>query len=266
MQNNTITIIKKHFKNKEKFIDIDRVSTRSEKFFGKEFTTVIMHKNGLGKEKSKNDKPYISIIENESGIAHSSRKIYVRQLINKKIFNIYAIPFLLILFLICLGYYSVVFFAVLSYLLPMLFGYMIYAMTYDQMGDYLKKIADFVVIFTGAIGATALILEFIDINILKGNFFITGIITFVQAKINYLTAFRVLAVEIFIFFYTIKLLISFTELRVARRDWLSKGTINSIFVKNPPKKMLRSKLKVAIKTTTYKIVILYLEVKHKFFQ
>ncbi len=84
-------------------------------------------------------------------------------------------------------------------------------MTYDQMGDYLKKTADFVVIFTGAIGATALILEFIAINIFKENIFIFKIITFSHAKINHLKAFRVLAVEIFIFFYTIKLFISFTE-------------------------------------------------------
>ncbi|HHH8649644.1 TPA: hypothetical protein N3283_005080, partial [Klebsiella pneumoniae] len=61
-----------------------------------------MQKNELGKEKSKNNGPYVCIVENESGIVHSSRKIYVRQLINKKIFNIFFIPFLLILFLICL--------------------------------------------------------------------------------------------------------------------------------------------------------------------
>ncbi|WP_407261003.1 hypothetical protein [Klebsiella pneumoniae] len=55
-------------------------------------------------------------------------------------------------------------------------------MTYDQMGDYLKKMADFVVIFTGAIGATVLILEFIDINIFKENVFIFEVINFSQAK------------------------------------------------------------------------------------
>lgn len=43
-----------------------------------------MQKNELGKEKSKNNGPYVCIVENESGIVHSSRKIYVRQLINKK--------------------------------------------------------------------------------------------------------------------------------------------------------------------------------------
>ncbi|EPU0974266.1 hypothetical protein ACVUMB_005800, partial [Klebsiella pneumoniae] len=58
--------------------------TRTETFFGKEFTTIIMQKNELGKEKSKNNGPYVCIVENESGIVHSSRKIYVRQLINKK--------------------------------------------------------------------------------------------------------------------------------------------------------------------------------------
>lgn len=194
-----------------------------------------MQKNELGKEISKNNRPYVCIIENDNGIVHSSRNIYVRQLIDKKIFNIFVIPLLLIFFLICLGYYSIVFFAILSYLLPLIFGYMIYSITYDQMGDYLKKIADFVVIFTGAIGATVLILEFIDINILKENIFIFKIITFAQAKVNYLTTFRVLAVEIFIFFYTIKLLISFTEFRVARKEWLAKGTINSIFVTNSSK-------------------------------
>ncbi|HII0015108.1 TPA: hypothetical protein ACYX6O_004956 [Klebsiella pneumoniae] len=225
-----------------------------------------MQKNELGKEKSKNNGPYVCIVENESGIVHSSRKIYVRQLINKKIFNIFFIPFLLILFLICLGYYSIVFFAILSYLLPILFGYMIYSMTYDQMGDYLMKMADFVVIFTGAIGATVLILEFIDINIFKENVFIFEVINFSQAKINHLKAFRVLAVEIFIFFYTIKLFISFTEFRVARKEWITKGAINSIFVTNSPKKILRSKLKTLVKKATYKIINLYLEVKHKIFQ
>lgn len=52
-----------------------------------------MQKNELGKEKSKNNGPYVCIVENESGIVHSSRKIYVRQLINKKYLIFSLFPF-----------------------------------------------------------------------------------------------------------------------------------------------------------------------------
>lgn len=217
---------RKHSK-RLKYIDIAQIKLSSEIIFGKEYFKIYLPLNELGKKRTKSALPYISLIEKENGTFYHSRKKHLSQLIREKIFKIYLIPYLIIFLLISIGSYFSATFILLMYLIPILFGYMIFSITYREMGDYLKKISDFILAFTAAIGATLLIFQFIDIPKTPDNSAIYAISKFINNFQNPIKSIRVFLGEIFIFFYMIKLQISFSEMSSARSEYKKNNSSNT---------------------------------------
>ncbi|MDE8558832.1 hypothetical protein [Pantoea vagans] len=227
-------IIKREMPGRLKYIDINEISIHEENFFGKPYYTINIPKNELGKKKYSNPHPFRSLLDAGNDDFFFSRKKYIEKLIKKKIFKIFLIPYLTIFLMISIGSYYNDLFLILMYLLPLLFGYMTFSISYFTMGDYLKKMADFVVIFTGALGATLLIFNFVGMNTLNDNFIISNANAIALEYSKLYKALRILLSEVFIYFYTIKLLISHSELTLSRKEYLKNQFNNVVFALKKP--------------------------------
>ncbi|WP_414147850.1 hypothetical protein ACMGGR_21690 [Erwinia sp. BNK-24-b] len=227
-------IIKREMPNRLKYIDINEITIHEESFFGRSYYTVNMPKNDLGKKKYSNLDPFRSLLDAENDNFYFSRKKHIEKLIKNKITKIFLIPYLTIFFMISIGSYYNDLFLILMYLLPLLFGYMTFSISYFTMGDHLKKMADFVVIFTGALGATVLIFNFVDMNTLSNNFIISNAQAIALEYSKLYKALRILLSEVFIYFYTIKLLISYSELILSRKEYLKNQFNNVVFALKKP--------------------------------
>lgn len=215
-----------------KYIEEDKIKLNSETIFGKEYFRITLPVNESGKKRNKSSLPYISLIEKNSGKFHYSRKKYLSQIISERIFKIYSIPYLIIFLLISVGSYYSVLFLLLMYFIPILFSYMIFSICYKEMGDYLKKISDFVLVFTAGIGATLLIFQFIDISKTTTESILYTISSFIGNHQNIILSIRVFLGEIFIFFYIMKLQIAFSEMVSARNEYKKKNRSSRIITKN----------------------------------
>lgn len=203
-----------------KYIDEAKIKLSSETILGKEYFRITLPVNQKGKKRNNSSLPYISLIEKNNGEFYYSRKQHLSQIIRADIFKIYLPPYLIIFLLISIGSYYSVTFILLMYCIPFLFSYMIFSISYREMGDYLKKISDFVLVFTAGIGATLLIFQFVDTSKITT---LRTISSFVTTYQNIILSIRVFLGEIFIFFYIMKVQIAFSEMVEARKEYKKKN-------------------------------------------
>ncbi|MCW0351573.1 hypothetical protein NB716_000367 [Pantoea ananatis] len=215
----------KHSKRLE-YIDEAKIKLISETVFGKEYFRITLPVNENGKKRNKSSLPYISLIEKSNGEFHYSRKKHLSQVIRERVFKIYLPPYLIIFLLISIGSYYSVTFLLLMYCIPILFSYMIFSISYTEMGDYLKKISDFVLVLTAGIGATLLIFQFIDTSKITTKSTLYTISSFVNDYQNIILSIRVFLGEIFIFFYITKLQIAFSEMVEARNEYKKENQLD----------------------------------------
>lgn len=198
----------------KKSIKVDKENCRivKEKIFKKEYYVL---KLPLKKESYNNNaepiyrkKSYKLILDSDSMEIISSKPLFKKKMLNRMLWVTFFIPYPILCF----------FFFFLKPLfiiaLPFIFGFIIYYMAYNDLKDYLKKLADTVTFFSGAFTACIAI----------GRYYNSPITSLAMLKNPYMNITISISLLIFSFFACIKLYISIEETIAARGKYLSDSS------------------------------------------
>lgn len=226
---------KKRFrKNKE--VELNKVYVVDEKYFGTEYKAIYAP---LKKEKiNSSEKPlaYVDLYDPAEDKYHKNRRGFLYKKLNARFVSTFLIPYTTIYTIIALGYLWSFFFVALSFLLPIIFGYIFFKLCYEEMKDYLKKIADLIVITSGVTTAALTIMPFLPLKRIIATEQYSALATlnieypFIDDVRSIIT---LLSIEFFIGFYTIKFLIALSEVSIAKIDYHNRELDDPLPEKKP---------------------------------
>jgi len=220
---------KKFRKNKE--VELNKIYVVNENYFGTEYKAI--HAPLKKEKRNTPEKPlaYVDLYDPAEDKYHNNRRGFLYKKLNARLISTFLIPYTAIYIIIALGYLWSFFFLALSFLLPIIFGYIFFKLCYEEMKDYLKKIADLIVITSGVTTATLTIMPFLPFKKIMAteqysklaDFYINH--PFIDDIKSIIT---LLSIEFFIGFYTIKFLIALSEVLVAKIDYHNRELDNPL--------------------------------------
>lgn len=208
-----------------------------ESFFGADYKTIILPLKKEAKVftiKGKKANAYKCLYDPKNDIFYPSRRSFIKDKIDKNIFSYLTLPYSIIATLIATGYFFNLSFLILAFLLPIIYGYMIFGMCYCYMKDYLKKFSDLVVLTSGALTAILTIIPFLPIEKLNQDTLYKDLTSFFNENVVFdtiITLGKILSIEAFICFYVIKFCIACSETIQSKIEYDSKEKPSTFIVK-----------------------------------
>lgn len=212
----------RHKENQQ--IDFKNTFIVEESYFGVEYKAIHLPLKKGANNQTNTSLALIDLYDPNKEKYYECRRKFLYRRLDLKTFTGFIIPYTIVYSLIGLSYFYAEFLLVLSFILPIIFGFIFFKLFYDEMKDYLKKIADLIVITSGFSTAALLIIPYLPFK----NFSSATLLSSLQKNYNALpilddlkSLITLISIEFFIGFYTIKFLIALTETRQARNDYHS---------------------------------------------
>lgn len=210
-------------------INTNKIIIKEETIYGRPYTILVL-------PLLNSKKAYKLVLKEGSEVILGQKNDFKKKLMNSILWRIFT-PFIIFCALSLLSFYFSDLSIVVMLLFPVVFGFMTYAMSYIELKDYLKKIADTVSFFSGTVTACLAIIKFDVATESPASTihspFINGILIFFLV--------------FFAFFASIKFFISADETFKARKIYLSQFSApkkRKTFLRNMKTKYLRLQRKV----------------------